>query len=41
MKIATGKGFLNIVNLQVEGRNRMLTIEFLRGFNISDCTVVS
>jgi methionyl-tRNA formyltransferase len=41
MKIATGKGFLNIVNLQVEGKNRMSTIEFLRGFNISDCTIVS
>jgi methionyl-tRNA formyltransferase len=41
MKIAAGKGFLNIVNLQVEGKNRMSTIEFLRGFNILDCTVVS
>jgi methionyl-tRNA formyltransferase len=41
MKIAAGKGFLNIVSLQVEGKNRMSTIEFLRGFNISDCTIVS
>jgi methionyl-tRNA formyltransferase len=41
MKIATGKGFLNIVSLQVEGKNRMSTIEFLRGFNIADCSVVS
>jgi methionyl-tRNA formyltransferase len=41
MKIATDNGFLNIVNLQVEGKNRMSTIEFLRGFNISDCTIVS
>jgi methionyl-tRNA formyltransferase len=41
MKIAVGKGFLNIVSLQVEGKNRMSTIEFLRGFNIADCSVVS
>jgi methionyl-tRNA formyltransferase len=41
MKIAAGKGFLNIVSLQVEGKNRISTIEFLRGFNISDCKVVS
>jgi methionyl-tRNA formyltransferase len=41
MKIAAGKGFLNIVSLQVEGKNRMSTIEFLRGFNIADCSVVS
>jgi methionyl-tRNA formyltransferase len=41
MKIAVKGGFLNIVNLQVEGKNRMSTVEFLRGFNISDCRVVS
>ena len=41
MKIAAGKGFLNIVSLQVEGKKRMSTIEFLRGFNIADCSVVS
>jgi methionyl-tRNA formyltransferase len=41
MKIACDKGFLNIVCLQVEGKNRMSTVEFLRGFNISDCKVVS
>ena len=39
--ISAGKGFLNIVSLQVEGKNRMSTIEFLRGFNIADCSVVS
>ena len=41
MKIAAAKGFLNIVCLQVEGKNRMSTVEFLRGFNISDYKIVS
>jgi methionyl-tRNA formyltransferase len=41
MKIAASKGFLNIVSLQVEGKNRMSTVEFLRGFNLSDCAIVS
>ncbi|MGD0341333.1 MAG: methionyl-tRNA formyltransferase, partial [Bacteroidales bacterium] len=41
MKIACVKGFLNVVSLQVEGKNRMSTVEFLRGFNISDCSIVS
>lgn len=41
MKIATAKGFLNIVSLQIEGKSRMYTIEFLRGFKISDSEAVS
>jgi methionyl-tRNA formyltransferase len=41
LKIAAAGGFINIVSLQVEGKNRMYTVEFLRGFNISDYTVVS
>jgi methionyl-tRNA formyltransferase len=41
MKIAAVKGFLNIANLQIEGKSRMYTVEFLRGFKISDCIAVS
>jgi methionyl-tRNA formyltransferase len=36
IKIACRKGFINIVNLQIEGKKRMNTDEFLRGFKISD-----
>ena len=36
IKIACKSGFLNIVSIQIEGKKRMSTIEFLRGFNISD-----
>jgi methionyl-tRNA formyltransferase len=36
LKIACRKGFLNILNLQIEGKKRMNTVEFLRGFKISD-----
>jgi methionyl-tRNA formyltransferase len=36
IKIACKSGFLNIVNLQIEGKKRMNTVEFLRGFQISD-----
>jgi methionyl-tRNA formyltransferase len=39
IKIACKNGFINIVNLQLEGKNRMNTIEFLCGFNISNCTI--
>jgi methionyl-tRNA formyltransferase len=41
LKIAVPGGFLNILNLQVEGKNRMYAADFLRGFNISGCSVVS
>ncbi len=36
IRVACSKGFLNIVNLQIEGKKRMNTEEFLRGFNISE-----
>ncbi len=39
MRIACRNGFLNIENLQLEGRNRMSTVEFLRGFDISRYTI--
>jgi methionyl-tRNA formyltransferase len=36
LKIACGKGFLNILSIQAEGKKRMGISEFLRGFRISD-----
>ncbi|MBK7712921.1 MAG: methionyl-tRNA formyltransferase [Bacteroidales bacterium] len=36
MKIACRDGFLSVVNLQLEGKRRMNTVEFLRGFKIKD-----
>jgi methionyl-tRNA formyltransferase len=36
LKIACGKGFLNIQSIQAEGKKRMGIPEFLRGFRISD-----
>jgi methionyl-tRNA formyltransferase len=39
IKVACNNGFINIVNLQLEGKKRMSTVEFLRGFNISKCTI--
>lgn len=36
IKIACKTGFLNIVSIQIEGKKRMSTVEFLRGFKISD-----
>jgi len=41
LKIACRNGFLNIVNLQLEGKKRMSTLEFLRGFRISDYKIVT
>jgi methionyl-tRNA formyltransferase len=41
LKIACREGFLNIVSIQLEGKKRMSTVEFLRGFNISDYKAVS
>lgn len=35
IKVITGKGVINIVSLQLEGKKRMETEEFLRGFSIS------
>lgn len=39
IKIACRNGFVNILNLQLEGKNRMNTLEFLRGNNISNYTI--
>ena len=39
LKIACGNGFINIITLQVEGRDKMNITEFLRGFKISDYTI--
>jgi methionyl-tRNA formyltransferase len=36
IKIACKTGFLNIVSIQLEGKKRISTVEFLRGFKISD-----
>jgi methionyl-tRNA formyltransferase len=36
LKIACGKGYLNILSIQAEGKKRMGISEFLRGFRISD-----
>jgi len=38
LKIACSAGFINIVSLQLEGRKRMDTKEFLRGFRVADYT---
>ena len=40
IKISCKNGFINILSLQLEGKKRMSTVEFLRGFRISDYTVV-
>jgi methionyl-tRNA formyltransferase len=39
IRVACNNCFINIVNLQLEGKNRMSTVEFLRGFNIASCTI--
>ena len=39
IKVACRNGFINITSLQAEGKKRLTTIEFLRGFNISGCTI--
>jgi len=39
LRVACGKGFISILNIQIEGKNRMNTIEFLRGFSIADCSI--
>lgn len=38
IKIACKDGYLNIVSLQLEGKKRMNTVEFLRGFKIDEYT---
>lgn len=39
IKVACKDGFINIASLQIEGKNKMTTIEFLRGFRISDYSI--
>jgi methionyl-tRNA formyltransferase len=39
IKVCCKDGYLTIVSLQLEGKKRMNTIEFLRGFRISDYTI--
>lgn len=39
LKIACSKGFINIITLQPESRNKMNTTEFLRGSDISGFTI--
>lgn len=39
LKISCKDGFIRIVSLQLEGKKRMNTVDFLRGFRISDYTV--
>ena len=39
IKIACKDGFISIVSLQLEGKKRMNTVEFLRGFKIKDYTI--
>ena len=39
LKIACRDGFINIVTLQLEGKVKMNTVEFLRGFRIADYTI--
>ena len=39
IRVACKNGFVSITNLQLEGKNRMSVLEFLRGFNITNCTI--
>ncbi len=39
LRIACNKGFINVANIQIEGKNVMNTVEFLRGFNVSDYSI--
>jgi methionyl-tRNA formyltransferase len=39
IKVSCRDGFLSIVSLQLEGKKRMNTVEFLRGFKIKDFTI--
>ncbi len=40
IKIACRNGFVNILILQIEGKNRMNTVEFLRGFRIANYSIL-
>jgi methionyl-tRNA formyltransferase len=39
LKVACKDGFITIIKLQIEGKKRMNTLEFLRGFSISSYTI--
>ncbi len=39
IRIACRDGLINIVSLQLEGKKRMSSVEFLRGFRIKDYTI--
>lgn len=39
IKIACRDGFVNIASIQIEGKTRMSSVEFLRGFKISEYTI--
>ena len=39
IRIACKDGFVSIASLQLEGKKRMNTVEFLRGFRITDYTI--
>jgi methionyl-tRNA formyltransferase len=39
IKIACNDGFINIISMQLEGKKRMNSIEFLKGFKISDYNI--
>jgi len=36
IKVACTDGFISIISIQLEGKKRMNTLEFLRGFRIED-----
>jgi methionyl-tRNA formyltransferase len=40
IRIACNDGFIDILNLQLEGKKRMVVPEFLRGFRINDYTIM-
>jgi methionyl-tRNA formyltransferase len=39
LRVACKHGYINIVSLQLEGKTRMNTVEFLRGFKITDYAI--
>jgi methionyl-tRNA formyltransferase len=39
LKIACKNGFINIINIQMEGKKSMNTLEFLRGFRIAEYVI--
>lgn len=41
LRIACGNGFLNIISIQIEGKKRMATDKFLRGFRITDFKITA